>query len=183
MSPVIAISGRLRAGKTTLAVAIAEALRCPRASFGDYVRTIAEHEGIPQDRATLQDLGERLIAEEGLRAFCEHTLARAGTDARDTLLVVEGVRHLDVLTTLRDLFTPTQVVLVYVQAGEESQRIARVRYDAGGDAGLAAVEAHSTEHDAENLLPAAANLTIHASDGAAAACEAVLAWLRAQRLI
>ncbi len=183
MSVVVAISGQLRAGKTTLAVSLADALECPRASFGDYVRASAKRRGIPQDRVTLQDLGERLIAEEGWPRFCEHTLAQAGTNARQAPLVVEGVRHLDALTALRELLAPTRVVLVYVEPDNEEQRVARVRSEADGDAELAAVEEHSTERDTKDVLRDAADMTVHADGGANAACEAVLAWLGAERLL
>jgi cytidylate kinase len=181
MTAVIAISGRLRAGKTTLAHGLAEALGCPQASFGDYVRAKAREQGLADDRATLQDLGERLIAEEGRPAFCEHTLGLVGA-GRDTVpLVVEGVRHADALSTLRELFAPVRVVLVHIETAEQVRR-ARMQEEVDGEAQLAAVEDHSTEQDSKVLLPGAADVVVSGLAGTEVARDAVVSWLREEKL-
>jgi dephospho-CoA kinase len=183
MSCVVAISGRLRSGKTSLALAVAEALGYRRASFGDYVRASADRQGLPHDRATLQELGAQLIAEQGWAAFCENALAEAGLAGVKTAVVVEGVRHLDAIRTLRELFAPARVVLVHVDPDDEQQRLARVRGETGGDESLDSVERHSTERDAKDLLPAEADLIIRAGDGVDAARDGVLTWLSSRQLL
>jgi adenylate kinase family enzyme len=182
VSVVIAVSGSLRSGKTTLARALAETLGCPRASFGDYVRSKAQEAGLGHDRATLQDLGEQLIEIEGWRAFCENTIALAGAGAHTVPLVVDGVRHVTALDALRELFAPVRVVLAHVDAGDEQARITRLEDDATYERPLEAIEAHSTERDAKQLLPDQADLHVSASDGVEAACREVMSWLRANGL-
>jgi hypothetical protein len=181
MTAVIAISGRLRAGKTTLAHCLAEVLSCPQASFGDYVRAKASERGLPDDRATLQDLGERLIANEGWPAFCEHALALAGAGPGTVPIVVEGVRHVDALSTLRELFAPVRVVLVHIDA-DEHVRSARMQHEIQGEKQLTAVEGHSTEQDTKSLLPGVADLVVSGLAGKDVACETVISWLREEDL-
>jgi hypothetical protein len=182
VSVVIAISGSLRSGKTTLALALAETLQCPRASFGDYVRSKADEAGLGHDRATLQDLGERLIELEGWQAFCEHTLGNAGANGHTAPLVVDGLRHAPALYALREIFAPVRVVLTHVNAGDEQARTRRLEPDASDERPIAAIEAHSTERDTKQLLPGLADLHISASGGVDVACQETMSWLRANGL-
>lgn len=182
MSVVIGISGSLRSGKTTLALALAETLRCPRASFGDYVRSKADEVGLGHDRATLQDLGEQLIELEGWQAFCEHTLRNAGANRHTAPLVVDGVRHAPAIYALRELFAPVRVVLAHVNTADEQARTIRLEQDASDERPIDAIEAHSTERDTKQLLPGLADLHISASGGVDAVCQEAMSWLRANGL-
>lgn len=103
---VIALSGRTKAGKSTIAEALALRLHWPCASFGGYVRAEAHRTNRPDDRESLQELGADLIARLGWEGFCRGTLAHAGLDGSSAPCIVEGVRHLDALDMLRHFFEP-----------------------------------------------------------------------------
>ena len=61
MSQVIAIAGGIGSGKSTIARALADYFKCPIASFGDYVRGVAELRGREANRRELQEIGEQLL--------------------------------------------------------------------------------------------------------------------------
>ncbi len=68
-STVLAFSGGIRSGKSTLSTGVAEALGCRRVSFGDYVRAITQVRGLENCRENWQAVGESLIRED-LNQFC-----------------------------------------------------------------------------------------------------------------
>ena len=67
----IGVAGRIGSGKTTLAAELACQLACPQASFGEFVRSVAETRALVSttDRTVLQDLGDELIAQGGLHSW------------------------------------------------------------------------------------------------------------------
>jgi hypothetical protein len=59
---VVCFSRRIGSGKSSVTQTLANALRWPRASFGDYVRArVAERGGDPSSRKELQNLGQTLV--------------------------------------------------------------------------------------------------------------------------
>src|ERR1700730_2880620 len=62
MGVVVAFSGPIGAGKSTISQKVADTLHWPRVSFGDYIKKIAQENGEdPENRAVLQRLGQALV--------------------------------------------------------------------------------------------------------------------------
>lgn len=173
---VLGLSGRIRAGKSTLTSALAQRLGWPTASFGHFVRSQAIRRQIGEDRDTLQALGEELISTLGWHEFCERMLGHAGLSPSTEPCIIEGIRHVEALQTLRGIFSPWPVYLVHVQTSEP-QREVRLQRDGISPEQAAKWSQHSTERDVLDALPALADLSV-ASDGSPdGAVEQVLSWL------
>lgn len=174
---VLALSGRTKSGKSSIADLLKEELDWPCASFGDYVRSVAEQKDMPTTRESLQDLGAELIVTLGWESFCMHMLNHSGLDARSAPCIIEGVRHLDALHTLRKLFSPVSVHLVHLEVSDE-ERDRRLQAEGISSDRGAAWESHSTERDVAEALPALADLVLPITSSPDATVGAVLEWLR-----
>jgi len=154
---VVAISGGIGSGKTSLASALVEHWKVPHASFGAFVRSEAAERGVPIDREHLQDLGETLIREFGWDKFCRATLQAGGWTTGATA-VVEGVRHEAAFDAISKIVSPTRCVLVFIDADFKLREQRLVGGSLGQD--LAKAEAHSTEQDVKSRLRERANLIL-----------------------
>lgn len=164
MNPIVAFAGRVGAGKSSVAVALAADLGWHFASFGSFVRKIATNRGIEHTRDSLQVIGEELEANDP-GGFCRGVLDDAGWYPGESA-VVEGVRHVRIWETLKDMVAPQPIFLVYLEAPEELRR-ARLQERGAQEANyLEKVEAHSTERDVIAELPHLANLVMF-TDGQA----------------
>ena len=158
---VLALSGRMASGKSTLALRLAELLCCARASFGDYVRTVANSRGIEPTGENLQSVGAELV-ELGWEAFCRAVLSQTSWQPGQ-MLVVDGVRHVDAIHHLKNLVAPLSVILIHVKIDEEL-RIGRIRErEAAAAAPDTRSETHSTERDVKAALPALGDLVVDGS--------------------
>lgn len=175
---VIALSGRTKAGKSTIAYALAEQLGWSSASFGDYVRDQARRANQPEDREALQELGAELIARLGWDEFCRRTLAHAGIEEPSTPCIVEGVRHLDALDALRRVFEPFPVYLVHLDVANE-ERDRRLASEGVSAERGAAWERHSTERDVAQALPDRADLRVPVGETPEQPVAAIIDWLKA----
>lgn len=176
MTPVLAVglSGRVGSGKTSLASALAEHLQCPRASFGDYVRSVAAGRGLDaEDRSVLQDLGDELIATQGWTPFCQSVLDQAGY--ADGSVVVDGLRHAQAAATMRALLAPTPWRLVAVDS-ENEVRLSRLaaRGVVGADAHTA--DTHPNEAQVGAVMDSA-DFVVSDDSTVEYAVNAVMTWL------
>lgn len=176
MKPVVlAVSGQIASGKSTLALRLVEELNCARASFGDFVRTIAMERGMEPNRENLQSIGAELIAL-GWEPFCRAVLAHSNWKTGQ-LLVVDGVRHSEAVHELRKLVAPLRVFLIYLTVDDE---LRRGRLNERGNAyGAASVdnEAHPTESQVRGTLPNLADLLLDGTKPADALALEVSAFL------
>lgn len=139
---VIGVAGEIAVGKTVFIAALAEALVARTTGFGDYVREVATSRGLAWTRDVLQPLGEQLKAELGDDAFVEAVLNRAGDGS---VVIVDGVRHVEISETIRRLVAPARFVLMFLEVDEETRAI-RAEHSRPLDAHrLAALAQHSTE--------------------------------------
>lgn len=174
-APIIGLSGRIASGKTTLAATVAETLGWPRASFGDYVRSVALERGVALERPKLQALGEELFNADGID-FCNRVLAAAGY-AAGCPIIVDGVRHLHVADVLAEIAAPSRFHLVYVDA-DSSLRHARLRDSRGEDsAHVAEADAHSTENEVP-MLREMASLVVDSSEPVNVIAAYIINWIR-----
>lgn len=173
---VLGFSGRIRAGKSTVTSATAQALGWPTASFGDYVRAEATQRHLPGDREALQTVGEELISTLGWPEFCERTLAHAGLTRTSVPCIIEGIRHVTALETLRAMFEPVRVYLIHVQTSEH-ERERRLRREGVSREQAAVWSQHSTERDVQDALPSSADLRVTLEDTPDTAVGEISAWL------
>ena len=157
---VVAVSGSIASGKSTLAEALGAATGWKRASFGAYIRSIAVSRGMEEDRPSLQRVGQELV-QNGTDSFVQDVL-RFGGWSLGQPVILEGVRHLSVLEAVERCVAPLPVVLVHVLADDIARR---ARVTSRGEIGpiLDSVEAHSTEADVRVRLLERADVLV---DGA-----------------
>lgn len=119
-SVVLGFAARMEAGENPVSQRVAEQLHAPRVSFGDHVRKIARDRGLPETRKILLDLGRSLVQQD-VHDFCVQVLGQASWRS-GIPLVIDGVRHLEVLRTLQELVSPAPLHLVYVGGEQKTRR-------------------------------------------------------------
>jgi len=173
MAFALGLAGRIGSGKTSLSAELSVRLDCPRASFGDFVRTVAEQRGLDAgSRDVLQALGDELIAE-GWEPFCRGVLALAGYESG--AVVIDGIRHHEAAATLRRILSPVQLYVVGVSSPDED-RLLRL-----ADRGLTLDEVrradlHSNEGEVLGVL-GMADVVVDRRSSPAEAADAVIAWV------
>ncbi|HEX9944733.1 MAG TPA: AAA family ATPase [Thermoanaerobaculia bacterium] len=172
---VLAFSGKIGSGKSTLSAQVALALGWKLASFGEFVRAIAKIQGLDDRREVLQDLGAALV-EKDVEDFCRAFLAHFRWQAGEPL-VVDGIRHAEVLETLRSLVAPLEVSLVFVDA-DDSIREERLRRS--GDSvvlPLTELDSHSTEQQVGSRLAERAELRVSGTRPAPQVVREIVEWV------
>ena len=116
VSAVIALSGAIGSGKTTLASELSVRIdHSGVRAFGDVVRDEAVRRGRSVDRDDLQKTGSELVAE-GWDRFVGLLLDPPPTA---DVLVVEGVRHMGAMAGLGNHLPDARLFLVFVQPPAE----------------------------------------------------------------
>jgi dephospho-CoA kinase len=175
---VIAVAGRIGAGKSAIADGAATAVGGSRRSFGGAVREIAENRGLPTDRTSLQDLGEQTIADEGWTEFVSRVLAG---DLK--IVVIDGVRHIAAAEALRAVAPRDGFLLVFVDASFE-RRLDRVSSREGiTRAELEAADQHPNEAEVLALRGFADIVIDNERDGPEALAEAIETIVTASRAL
>jgi ribosome-binding protein aMBF1 (putative translation factor)/dephospho-CoA kinase len=156
---VIGFAGRIGSGKSTLSSEVAKRLGWRRASFGDYLRTLAKSSGLDdQSRDVLQYLGSSLI-EKDVDDFCRAVLTHFGWNSGEPL-IIDGIRHKEVLESLRKLVAPLDLRMVFLEV-DEQERVGRLKArEERIVEHLETVEAHATEQQVKDLLPDLADLRL-----------------------
>lgn len=169
----IGVAGRIGSGKTTLAGELASQLACPQASFGEFVRSVAQTRGLDStDRTLLQDLGNELIAQ-GWAPFVEAVLRHA--EYSSGLVVIDGIRHRTAIETLRSLLEPTPLVVVAVDISDE-QRRNRLRERGLESYDVNSADSHANESEVDSVIRAA-DFVVSAQLTVDEACSTVLGWI------
>lgn|ERR1700692_4885008 len=121
MGTVIAFSGPIGAGKSTISQKVADLLHWPRVSFGEYVQKVAEeNKQDPNDRAVLQRLGQALVLSD-VDGFVEGVLKQKEWRG-DGNLVVDGLRHAEVRHALIQQINPSVLKHVFVTVDEDTRQ-------------------------------------------------------------
>ena len=106
MGLVVCLAGQIGSGKSSVTRALGKALGWPATGFGDYLRCeLTRRGGDPSSRRGLQDLGQQLIDSDP-EGFCRAVLG-AGDFTAGSDLLVDGVRHTDILRRLKRLVAPS----------------------------------------------------------------------------
>ncbi len=158
---ILAFSGHPGAGKTSLSTATARQLGWGWASFGEHVRSVALAAGREPTRENLQILGERMVADE-TREFCVAVLDRAAW-SEGTPVVLDGIRHLEILRELQRIADPQPVRLVLVDT-DLTVRLERLKAtEKELPESLYTLDTHSTERQVEIEIRGAAELVLDGS--------------------
>ena len=157
MNCIFAFAGPSKSGKTTLGRRLATELDLPFASFGDYVRKEAHRNGLSNPSPEqLQATGQHLAATD-MYGFCKAVLEEGGFVLGQGL-VLDGLRHLSALSTVRELIPQQPVKLIYL----ESSVAERIKRSSVSPDQLQRLDSHSVESDA-GAIRYAADLVLNTS--------------------
>jgi dephospho-CoA kinase len=146
----LAVSGQTASGKSTLVRAIKLAPASAVVSFGRYVQHVAEEIGLPQDRRSLQDLGQSLIDRDGAAVFLNKVLESSGYDAAHTrLCIFDGVRHVSIWTAITEAFSYSALVSVVCSVNERQRRL--IERDSLSSEQARLILSHPMDNDVELL--------------------------------
>ncbi len=166
---IICFSGRMRSGKSTISRAIASKLGWKRVSFGEFILQKARAGGCDfEDRSTLQQIGTKLI-ESGWPNFVSAVLESADWNRGDPL-IIDGIRHLEAISSITKLAKPLPVILIYVEI-DESIRQQRLTSTENYDP---ETEHHHVESESKLRLREAANFVVSGSISQSAQIEQFL---------
>lgn len=177
MSDAIAFCGSIGSGKTTLSKEVSNKLRWKYISFGNYVRKEMARLGVDTpSREQLQDLGEGMISK-GVETFCFSILSDVAWNIGDGA-VFDGLRHFEVLTTLRRIFLPSKIFLIYIELDELTinNRLARRETNEN----IQSLKLHSTEQQVAGILKLHADLVIYGRIDIDESVQKICNWLNDQ---
>lgn len=119
MISVIAFSGKIGSGKSSISKLISESIDFQWVSFGEYVRKIATEKGIEPSRINLQDLGESLIRNNSYQ-FCLNVLNQAPASGKP--LVVDGIRHKIALDEIKQIISPNTLFHIHLEVEDNLRK-------------------------------------------------------------
>lgn len=165
MGHIITLSGALGSRRSEIASKLAARLAWPEVKFSDYIRQCIEADGENKDdRMLQQQYGQRLVQND-LEAFVDGVLAmKPEWVTHGHNLVVDGLRHIEVLLTLRHRAMAVGSRLIYIHVRPDPLK----REGAASDRGILEQEMYRydralSEAQMNRILPAYADLEV---DGA-----------------
>lgn len=158
-SIVLGFAAPIEAGKTTVSTAVAKRLNATRVSFGGYLRELADREHRPITREELQALGERLV-RQNVQSFCTEVLKQQHWQ-QGAPLIIDGVRHEEVLAELREQLAPAPEYLIYINVDRTTQTKRLERDDLPHQKPLEELERDPTEVQVRSILPDHASLILN----------------------
>jgi adenylate kinase family enzyme len=180
-SAVLSFAAPIEAGKTTVSTSVAARLDVPRVSFGGYLRRLAQQMGLEVTREVLQDLGNRLVSDD-VRAFCDEVLKeQPWQEGRP--LIVDGVRHIEVLDTLRDMLAPAEEYLIYIKVDRATQSKRLEHDELRHEKPLEELEQHPTEVQVRSKLPDRASLVLDGTQHPEELTQKVIEFLEARAVV
>ena len=172
---ILAFSGSIGSGKTTISKETSRVLHWSYGSFGDYIRKEALQRGVnPESREVLQEIGSELI-NQGWKEFCEAVLMDSGWE-KGSGLVLDGIRHHEGLETIRGIVYPLPTFLIYVRVSENVRKRRLIDKKINLEH-LGAIEQHSTEQQVKTNLKRYANLVLDSSRPLNDNINSILEWL------
>lgn len=177
-SIALGFAGVIASGKSTISKGVAEVLKWPRVSFGDYVRSEAIHRGLSLERKSLQSLGASLI-DADLNMLCESVLAQADWKPGQSI-IIDGIRHTDAFESLRGHVAPSELLLVYIDVDAPSRQ-SRLNAQGVSRKELPLIDAHSTEIQVSSTLSTVSDLRIDGSCPPHRLINQVVSWVQHRR--
>jgi cytidylate kinase len=173
---ILCFAGKRGSGKSTISSLVANALGWQRVGFGDYVRDMAKQRGLSSSIEDLQVIGASFI-EEGVKKFCRAVLSWGNWKLGQNL-VVDGIRHAEILEELRRAAAPGNVFLVFVSVDDMIRQARLLERDGSEDEELKVIETHSTETQAKMILPLMADLIVDGNQPDSEIADEVLSWFQ-----
>ena len=121
MKLAVVVCGRIGSGKSTAVNFITAEFGFKAVSFGSYIRHMAALRGTPSTRSQLQDLGDCVFRCKGPSGFLKGALKYFGISRHDSV-VFDGVRHLEILTAIKQAAEATIAVYLEVNQDERFRR-------------------------------------------------------------
>jgi dephospho-CoA kinase len=173
---VLAFSGSIASGKSTLSGEVAEALQWSRVSFGDYVRSVARNQGLAESREVLQAIRADLV-ERDIEGFCRAVLAQANWQPGQPI-VIDGIRHTEVLDSLRQIVAPTALYLIFVTVDEATRSARLLEREATSLEKHQYLEQDSTERQVKFDLAHLSDLIIDNRHSLRESVKQIVDWLK-----
>lgn len=179
MKPIIlGFSGCIASGKSTLSIRIASCLEWERVSFGDYVRSVAQNQGIEVSRKVLQSVGASLI-NQGMERFCRSVLGQANWRLGQPL-IIDGIRHVEAVSVLRRLVFPSQLLIIFIAVNEQTRESRLIEKGLTQYEELQQIDKHSTEVEVQTRLKGMADLIVDGNKQVEQLVEEIIIWVRQQ---
>lgn len=173
---VIAFSGSIASGKSTLSQEVAKTLQWKRASFGDYVRSVAQSRGLAESREVLQAIGADLIQRD-MEGFCRAVIAQADWQFGQPI-VIDGIRHIKVLDNLKQIVAPMHLFLVLVTVDEATRTNRLLERGTVDLEKYKHLEQDSTEQQVKSALANIADLVMDSGHSLEENVEQLVSWLK-----
>ena len=173
---ILTFSGPIASGKSALSNKLAQTCHWSRVSFGDYVRSVADERKIPKTREVLQAIGTELVTSD-VEEFCSAILEQASWQHGQSL-IIDGIRHIEVLKTLQKLVAPMELYLVFITINEVIQAKRLIERGSNELLALPALELDVTEQQVGTYLRDIADLVVEGSRSVEEAAQDITDWLQ-----
>ena len=170
---ILAFAGKTSSGKTTTATKIAKKLNWKLIGFGGYIRHIAKQKEIVPCRENLQHIGEEEI-KKGYDSFCKNVLSFHDWKKGESL-VIDGIRHKEVVDSLKNIMEPSDVYLIYINLDNKIREKRSVDHKCETD--LQKYDSHSTEEQVVTSLPNISDLILDGSDAVECNVTRIIEWM------
>jgi len=176
---VLCFSGRIGSGKTTTSSKIADILHWKYSSFGKIIRDEAVRRGLNyQSRTILQEIGKELM-NLGWVEFCKTVLDDVDWKYGEGL-VIDGIRHFEAISTLKNLVYPTPIYLIHISI-ENDERYKRLEARGSlNNENFSIFDKDETEAQVIEILPSHADLIINGTLSSEVLVSEVTRWLNSQ---
>jgi dephospho-CoA kinase len=171
---IVAISGPIATGKTTIAKGLAARLEWRTFSLSQTIRKIAMDRGSPLTRSSLSLIGLELLAR-GSDTFVQLVLDDIGWTPGMPFLV-DGVRQQAVYNAITLAVSPLPTCLIYVEASFSVRAKRAMARDQITAAELREVDEHPLEQELA-ALRSTADLVLNADNDVGHLTDLALEWL------
>lgn len=117
MPKSLTICGPIASGKSRIINELSDSYGWDVISFSSYIRAQASSQGVAQTRSALQSIGNKMISELGHQSFLARVIDYYAP--RSNVHLFDGVRHLQVILALRELYRDTLVI--FLKVGRETR--------------------------------------------------------------
>jgi cytidylate kinase len=171
---ILGFSGKIGSGKSTLSAEVANQLNWKHASFGLYVQKVALSKNIAPTRENLQNLGARLLSDNA-KKFCL-SVVKESNWAYGESLVIEGIRHEEVIEIIRDITKPDIFKLIFLKISDKNIRKSRIANR--DNTPINEADEHPTEKEVmNNTLLKRADLIVDAEKDISGLKNQIIQWI------